>query len=81
MRALLPRQRLSPDAFFIFDSVRNQAGDIVDFRFVYVNARREVAEEAAGEAAAAGHVRALPRNRTSGMFDKYRKVVSGPASL
>src|ERR1700693_5913181 len=31
----------SPDAFFILDSVRNRAGDIVDFRYVYVNSHAE----------------------------------------
>ncbi len=71
----------SPDAFFIFDAVRNTAGDIVDFRFVYVNSHAE-------ELLKTPRTRLLnqdlcmifPENRTSGHFDKYRKVVlSGEA--
>lgn len=31
----------SPDAFFILDSLRNRAGDIIDFRYVYVNSHAE----------------------------------------
>ena len=71
----------SPDAFFIFDAVRNTADDIVDFRFVYVNSHAE-------ELLKTPRTRLLnqdlcmifPENRTSGHFDKYRKVVlSGEA--
>jgi diguanylate cyclase (GGDEF)-like protein/PAS domain S-box-containing protein len=71
----------SPDAFFIFDAVRNTAGDIVDFRFIYVNSHAE-------ELLKTPRTRLLnqdlcmifPDNRTSGNFDKYRKVVlSGEA--
>ena len=71
----------SPDAFFIFDAVRNTADDIVDFRFVYVNSHAE-------ELLKTPRTRLLnqdlcmifPDNRTSGHFDKYRKVVlSGEA--
>ena len=31
----------SPDVFVTFDSVRNSAGEIVDFRFLYVNSHAE----------------------------------------
>jgi diguanylate cyclase (GGDEF)-like protein/PAS domain S-box-containing protein len=66
----------SPDAFFIFDAVRNNARDIVDFRFVYVNGHAEKLLETPRANLLNQDLCVLfPANRTSGMFDKYRKVV------
>jgi len=66
----------SPDAFFIFDAVRNAAGDIVDFRFVYVNGHAEELLQSPREQLLHQDLCVLfPIHRTNGMFDKYRKVV------
>lgn len=66
----------SPDAFLIFDAVRNQDHDIVDFRFVYVNGHAEELLKAPREKLLNQDLCALfPAHRTNGMFDKYRKVV------
>jgi len=66
----------SPDAFFIFDSIRNAAGDITDFRFKYVN---NYAEELLKTPRAQLLDREMcvlfPINRTGGFFDRYCKVV------
>jgi diguanylate cyclase (GGDEF)-like protein/PAS domain S-box-containing protein len=66
----------SPDAFFIFDAVRNKADDIVDFRFVYVNGHAEELLRTPREQLLHQDLCVLfPSHRTNGMFDKYRKVV------
>ncbi len=66
----------SPDAFFIFDSVRNSAHDIVDFRYVYVNSYAEQLLKTPRRSLLKQNMCVLfPTNRTSGLFDKYRKVV------
>ena len=66
----------SPDAFFIFDSVRNSTGDIVDFRYVYVNSNAEELLKTPRETLLKQDMCVLfPINRTGGLFDKYRKVV------
>ena len=66
----------SPDAFFIFDAVRAKAGDIVDFRFVYVNGHAEALLKTPRTKLLNQDLCVLfPANRTSGMFDRYRKVV------
>jgi diguanylate cyclase (GGDEF)-like protein/PAS domain S-box-containing protein len=72
----------SPDAFFILDAVRNKADDIVDFRFVYVNGHAEGLLKTPREKLLDRDMCVLfPANRTSGMFDKYRKVVLDGAPL
>jgi diguanylate cyclase (GGDEF)-like protein/PAS domain S-box-containing protein len=66
----------SPDAFFIFDAVRNAPGDIVDFRFVYVNQHvEELLKTPRAKLLNQDMCVLFPMNRTSGLFDKYRKVV------
>jgi diguanylate cyclase (GGDEF)-like protein/PAS domain S-box-containing protein len=66
----------SPDAFFLFDAVRDSGGSIVDFRFAYVNTHAEELLETPRAKLLNKNVCALfPIYRTSGMFDKYRKVV------
>jgi diguanylate cyclase (GGDEF)-like protein/PAS domain S-box-containing protein len=72
----------SPDAFFIFDAVRNKADEIVDFRFVYVNGHAEELLKAPREKLLNRDLCVLfPAHRTNGMFDKYRKVVLEGAPL
>jgi diguanylate cyclase (GGDEF)-like protein/PAS domain S-box-containing protein len=66
----------SPDAFFICDSVRNSAGDVVDFRYLYVNSHAEKLLKTSREALINQDMCVLfPENRTGGLFDKYRRVV------
>ena len=66
----------SPDAFFILDAVRNSARDIVDFRFAYVNRYAEELLQTPREKLLNQDLCVLfPDNRTSGLFDKYRKVL------
>jgi diguanylate cyclase (GGDEF)-like protein/PAS domain S-box-containing protein len=66
----------SPDAFFIFDSVRNNEGDIVDFRFVYVNSHaEELLKTPRAKLLNRDLCAVFPTNRSNGMFDKYRGVV------
>jgi diguanylate cyclase (GGDEF)-like protein/PAS domain S-box-containing protein len=66
----------SPDAFFIFDAVRNTTDDIVDFRFVYVNSHAEEILKTPRAILLNQDLCALfPAQRTNGMFDKYRTVV------
>jgi diguanylate cyclase (GGDEF)-like protein/PAS domain S-box-containing protein len=72
----------SPDAFFIFDAVRNIAGDIVDFRFAYVNGHAEELLKISRAKLLHRNMCALfPAHRTDGMFEKYRKVVLEGAPL
>lgn len=63
-------------SFFIFESVRNDADEIVDFRFVYVNHH---AERLIGRSSQSVFGKLLcveiPINRTGGFFDKYKTVV------
>ena len=66
----------SPDAFFIFDSVRNATGDIVDFRFKYVNTHgEELLKTPRAQLLDQDMCVLFPINRSGGFFDKYRKVV------
>ena len=66
----------SPDAFFILDAVRSEAGEIVDFRYVYVNANAEVLLKTSRKKLLNQNMCViLPANRTSGIFDSYSNVV------
>ncbi len=72
----------SPDAFFIFDAVRNSANDIVDFRFVYVNSHaEELLKTPRAKLLKQDMCVLFPDNRISGMFDKYRKIVISGESM
>ena len=65
----------SLDAFSIFDSVRNSAGDVVDFRFKYVNHHAEELLKTPRKKLLEQDMCALfPIKRTGGLFDKYCKV-------
>ncbi|HEY9603337.1 MAG TPA: PAS domain S-box protein [Allocoleopsis sp.] len=66
----------SLDAFFIFQSVRDEEGEIIDFTFAELNANAEKMiamsrEEAIGQRLC----ELLPINRTGGFFEKYVRVV------
>jgi diguanylate cyclase (GGDEF)-like protein len=64
------------DAFFIFESVRDAAGRITDFRFAYVNERAEKLVTIP-RAKMVGQLlcELIPINRTGGFFEKYVRVV------
>lgn len=66
----------SLDAFFIFQSVRDEEGQIVDFAFVELNSNGEKMisrrkEEVIGKRLC----ELIPINRTEGFFEKYLRVV------
>ncbi|HEV2647394.1 MAG TPA: EAL domain-containing protein [Acidobacteriaceae bacterium] len=66
---------LSTDAFFLLDSVRNSAGDIVDYRFVYANANAErILQTPRSQLLDQDLCVLFPEYRTGGMFDAYRRV-------
>jgi diguanylate cyclase (GGDEF)-like protein/PAS domain S-box-containing protein len=66
----------SPDAFFIFDAVKNTAGDVVDFRFKYVNSHgEELLKTPRTELLGQNLCDLFPINRSAGFFDKYRNVL------
>jgi diguanylate cyclase (GGDEF)-like protein/PAS domain S-box-containing protein len=67
---------VSPDAFFILDSVRNLAGEIVDFRYAYINSHAEKLLNRPRQALLRQDMCVqFPANRTGGIYDKYRAVV------
>jgi len=64
------------DAIFVFESIRDEAGAVVDFRFVEANAPGErllgmTRDQLLGH----GMCELIPRNREMGAFDRYRKVM------
>ncbi len=70
------------DAFFILQAERNDAGELVDFRFSYINdnglqllglAREQVVGQCLCEL--------LPVNRTDGFFDRYAQVLQSGVAL
>jgi diguanylate cyclase (GGDEF)-like protein/PAS domain S-box-containing protein len=72
----------SPDAFFIIDAVRSNSNDIVDFRFIYVNSHaEELLKTTRAKLLKQDLCVLFPINRTSGMFDKYRRVVTSGEPL
>ncbi|HEV2620400.1 MAG TPA: EAL domain-containing protein, partial [Acidobacteriaceae bacterium] len=66
---------ISSDAFLLLDSVTNSAGDIVDFRFVYVNAHAEqILDTPRAELLGHNLCVLFPAYRANGLFDAYRKA-------
>ncbi|HEV7705085.1 MAG TPA: EAL domain-containing protein [Gemmatimonadaceae bacterium] len=64
------------DAFMILESVRNDAGEIVDFEFAFANAHTAAllcttTESLIGKSLC----KEFPINRTGGFFEKYKHVV------
>jgi diguanylate cyclase (GGDEF)-like protein/PAS domain S-box-containing protein len=72
---LIAAAETSPDAFMILDAVRNGRGDLVDFRYRHVNSHAERILGTTRDKLLNREMCILfPVNRTSGLFDKYRKV-------
>jgi PAS domain S-box-containing protein len=66
----------SPDGFMIFRSVRDDAAEIVDFAWDYVNpASERITGRRADELLGRRLLDVMPGNRESGLFDLYRNVV------
>lgn len=67
----------SPDALFVFKSVRDSAGNIVDFEIIEMNARAAqqigIARE---EAIGRRYLALLPLYKAKSSFDKYVRVVT-----
>ncbi|MEB0134504.1 EAL domain-containing protein [Actimicrobium sp. CCC2.4] len=70
------------DAFFVLQAERNAAGEVIDFRFSYINdiglrllglAREQVIGQ--------GLCELLPVNRTDGFFDRYVQVLQSGIPL
>jgi diguanylate cyclase (GGDEF)-like protein/PAS domain S-box-containing protein len=67
----------SPDGFVIYESIKNQDGDIVDFRCVYLNQHAEVMGKlsigkSAGNLVGHSYLQTFPERRD--IFAKYRAV-------
>jgi diguanylate cyclase (GGDEF)-like protein/PAS domain S-box-containing protein len=72
---LIAAAETSPDAFLLLDCVTNRAGDIVDFRFVYINAHAEqILGAPRAELVGRDLCTLFPAYRANGLFDAYRKV-------
>lgn len=66
----------SPDGFMIFQTVRDEAGDIVDFAWSYINPAAEgMAGRSAADLLGKHLLDKLPGHRENGLFDLYRQVV------
>ena len=65
----------SLDGFYIFESIRSDSGEILDFRFVFSNAAggRILGRDPA-QLAGQSFDEIVPENRTRGFFDKYKAV-------
>lgn len=70
-------QQTTPDGFMIFQSVRDERGQITDFTWLYCNpaAERIVGREAEGLIGRQLLVE-MPGNRSEGLFDGYVEVVT-----
>jgi PAS domain S-box-containing protein len=67
-------QQATPDGFMLFQAVRNEAGEIIDFEWAFVN---PAAEAIVGRTDLMGKrlLREMPGNREEGLFDAYVQVV------
>ena len=69
-------QQTSPDGFVMYASVRDAAGEIVDFRCEYANpAAAEFSRMRVNEMVGARLLEKSPLHKESGLFDVYRGVV------
>ncbi len=67
----------SPDALFVFKSVRDRAGSIVDFEITAMNARAaKQIGMARDDAIGKTYLGLLPRYKTLSLFDEYAQVAS-----
>jgi diguanylate cyclase (GGDEF)-like protein/PAS domain S-box-containing protein len=66
----------SLDAFYILESARDETGEIIDFRFAYLNANAEKRLRLLREHLIGRSVReVLPYLAKKGLLDRYKKVV------
>ncbi len=69
-------QQATPDGFMIFESVRDETKQIVDFRWLYVNPAGEGITGRTNEYLVGKYLlEEMPGNRTEGIFDAYVTVV------
>ncbi len=72
----------SSDAFFILQAVRNKQGEIIDFRYDFVNQRgARLLSTTSTELEGKLLCEHLPMNRTDGFFDEYKRVVETGISV
>ena len=72
----------SLDAFFIFQSLRDEAGRIIDFTFADLNSKGEKMISMSKEQVRGKRMcELLPINRTGGFFEKYVRVVETEIAL
>jgi two-component sensor histidine kinase len=65
----------SPDGFMMFDSVRDENGNLIDFRWTYANeAGAEVVGHSIDTLIGQHLLDVLPGNKKAGLFDAYRGV-------
>jgi PAS domain S-box-containing protein len=69
-------QQATPDGFMLFESVRDEAGKISDFRWLYINpAAERIIGRAQAELFGKFLCEEMPGNRVEGLFDAYAQVV------
>jgi diguanylate cyclase (GGDEF)-like protein/PAS domain S-box-containing protein len=67
----------SNDAFFILESVRDDAGALYDFRFAFANAKGgSLVSQTPQSLAGKLMCEIYPMNRSEGLFDRYAEVVA-----
>ncbi len=69
-------QQATPDGFMIFESMRDETGTIVDFRWVYTNPAGEaILGRSHADLVDKQMLAEMPGNRAEGLFDAYCQVV------
>jgi PAS domain S-box-containing protein len=69
-------QQTTPDGFMIFESVRNDTGQIEDFRWLYVNpAAQSIVGMSDDYLVGNRLLEVMPGNKEEGLFDAYVNVV------
>ncbi|WP_162176710.1 PAS domain S-box protein [Hyphomonas beringensis] len=69
-------QQTSPDGFMLLHSLRDQANEIVDFVWDFVNPAGEmISRQSKADLIGARLLEVMPSNRSLGLFDAYKKVV------
>ncbi|MEZ4864860.1 MAG: PAS domain S-box protein [Caldilineaceae bacterium] len=69
-------QQVTPDGFMIFESVRDESGTIVDFRWLYTNSAGErIVGRSHADLVGKQLLEEMPGNRTDGLFAAYVGVV------
>jgi diguanylate cyclase (GGDEF)-like protein/PAS domain S-box-containing protein len=75
-RRFLTAVESNQDSFCILDSVRDASGEIVDFRFSFVNSiGARLISRTPDEVVGRLISELIPENRPAGLFDQYRQVV------